>query len=252
MQQQSSALLASDLKPNLVVIGINLYHQVDPLVIEKLKQNQGPAVVDNSIPILTPLLKGDLRTTYHQTRQRIWVYERRRDVNTVITEKLAAINGGILKLFHTTSSKGMDELTSPWREMIRLQGPEHASAATFAGQIKSYGNRGLFDEASYEPEHIAEEQKALNQIITQLQSRGATVLIMLMPEHSTLRASVPEVAMTRLKDNLQATFGENAPQIIDMQAALDDEKFSDISHVNTSGRMAYTKLISPMLVQRMQ
>ena len=252
MTQQSSALFDSNLNPQLAIIGINLYHQVDPLVIAKLKQADAPVVTKTGLPIITPLLKGDIRKTWHQTRQRIWVYQRRRDVNTVLTENLAAINTQMLNLFGTSSSSGSDEVTSPWREMIRIDGPEKASKATYKAQTQSYANRGLFDVASYEPQLITQEEKALNDIIRELQQRGSTVVIMLMPEYSSLRESVPAVAMQRLAENLQTTFGDTAPEVIDMRDALGDDKFTDISHVNSSGRMAYSKLIAPMLVKWMQ
>jgi hypothetical protein len=247
MQQQGAALMASDLKPDLVIIGINLYHQVDPLVIAKHNQSDATEVLETGLPIFSPLIKGDIRKVYHDTRERVWVYERRRDVNTVITEKLASVNAGMMMLFHTTSQSGASEVTSPWREMIRIDGPEKASQATYDSQIQSYASRGLFDEASYQPDWITAEHQALNEIIKQSHERGAKVVIMLMPEFSKLRASVPAVAMERLKADLQDHFGDHAPQIVDMRNSLSDDLFSDISHTNSNGRMAYSKLIAPML-----
>ncbi|MBN4061061.1 hypothetical protein JYU15_01355, partial [bacterium AH-315-I18] len=206
----------------------------------------------SACPSSPPLLKGDLRKTYHQTRERIWVYQRRRDVSTTLTKKLAIVNSQILKLFGTTSQNSSDQLTSPWREMIRIDGPEHASAATFTSQIKSYRNRGLFDPQSYDLQTIKDESDELNNIIKQLQSQEAQVLIMLMPEYSTLRQAVPAIALQRLKSNLKIAFGDTAPQIIDMRESLPDELFSDISHVNSAGRAAYSKRIAPILARQMQ
>ncbi|MFG0250569.1 MAG: hypothetical protein ACF8OB_16915 [Phycisphaeraceae bacterium JB051] len=252
MQQQGAALLESDLKPDLVIIGINLYHQVDPLVIAQHKKPTTEEVKETGLPIVSPLVKGDIRKAYHDTRERVWVYERRRDVNTVITENLASVNAGIMQVFNTSSQSGANEVTSPWREMIRIDGPEKASEATYIAQIKSYANRGLFEAQSYQPDWITAEHDALNTIIKQSQERGAKVVIMLMPEHSRLRASVPEVAMQRLKSDLGQTFGDDAPQIVDMRDALEDDKFSDISHTNSAGRMRYSRLIAPMLAEWLQ
>ncbi|MAX24727.1 MAG: hypothetical protein CMJ19_09515 [Phycisphaeraceae bacterium] len=252
MQQQGAALLESELKPDLVIIGINLYHQVDPLVIAQHKQPETTEVQETGLPIVSPLVQGDIRQAYHDTRERVWVYDRRRDVNTVITENLATVNAGIMQVFHTTSQSGANEVTSPWREMIRIDGPEKASEATYIAQNKSYANRGLFEAQSYQPDWITAEHNALNTVIKQTQERGAKVVIMLMPEHSRLRASVPEVAMQRLKTDLDQTFGDAAPEIVDMRDSLADDNFSDISHTNSAGRMQYSKLIAPMLVKWLQ
>lgn len=253
IKDQCSALFSSDLKPDLAVIGINLHLQVDPLVISKIRPVVHETEQSKSlIPILSPLLKGDLRKAYGQTRERAWFHVRRRDVSIEVKEKLYIVNNMLLTLFGTTNGNSTDDLTSPWREMIHIGFPAKASSSTFTTQIQSYTNRGLFDVHSYEPQNIAREHQALNDIISTMQARGTKVMIILMPEHSLLRKSIPDVAMTRLEDDLLKTFGNKAPQIINMRDALPDEDFSDIAHVNSSGRKMFSKLIAPILAEQMQ
>ncbi|MGD0464562.1 MAG: hypothetical protein ABSB74_18910 [Tepidisphaeraceae bacterium] len=232
---QSASLRDSTLRPDLVLIGINEFHQT------KLTAEAVAAGARQRLTFRQALSRGDLRNFLKPLRDKIWFYQRRQDVSL---ESESVLLDAKVKIVHAMGARMENPTTDPWREMIHLEAPERASAATFREQVVSYENRRLFDPATYDSPVARQQRDSLIRLIGALQSRGARVVVVVMPEHSELRRRVPPIAMERLLASLREGLGGNAPPVVNFRDALDDDGFSDISHLNVNGRAAFSRLLA--------
>ena len=120
--------------------------------------------------------------------------------------------------------------------------PEIRMGAAWNLRIREYGLRGYYDPQAFSRSH--EQAASLVKLIERLRARRAMVVIVLMPEHSTLRQRVPPEAMAALLDPLTRRFAEEIPLIIDVRDAIPDSGFNDISHLNDAGRALFTPLLA--------
>jgi hypothetical protein len=235
---QSASLRDSTLRPDLVFIGINEFHQAKPTA------EVAAANARERVTFGHALIHGDVRGIFKPLRDNIWFYQRRQDVSL---ESESVLLNAKVKIVHAMGARMENPTTDPWREMIHLEAPERATAATFHDQLVSYGNRKLFDPATYDLPIARQQLGTLTQLIGELQARGATVVVMLMPEYSELRQRVPPIALERLRASLRQ-LGNNTPAVVNFRDALSDDDFSDISHVNVSGRADFSRLMAAKIV----
>jgi hypothetical protein len=235
---QSASLRESTLRPDLVFIGINEFHQAKPTA------EVAAANARDQVTFGRALMHGDVRNILKPLRDRIWFYQRRQDVSL---ESESALLNAKVKIVHAMGARMENPTTDPWREMIHLEAPEHATPGTLHDQLVSYGNRKLFDPATYDLPVARQQLDSLIQLIGELQSRGATVVVVIMPEYSELRERMPPIAMERLLASLHQ-LSNNAPAVVNFRDALGDEDFSDISHVNTAGRTDFSRLLAAKIV----
>jgi hypothetical protein len=134
---------------------------------------------------------------------------------------------------------------SPWRAMIRSDWPEHFSAATLREEEQFFEGMGAFEPDTYA--NAPQASAALAQMIRQFSDRGAHVILVLMPEHSRLRQRVPHDAVEVVQDHVRAALGAAAPPLWDMRAAIDDNGFVDLSHLNRSGSQLFSGLLGTRL-----
>ncbi|HEY1922412.1 MAG TPA: hypothetical protein VGG44_06575 [Tepidisphaeraceae bacterium] len=236
---QSASLRDSTLHPDLVIIGINEFHQAKPTA------EVAAANARERVTFTQALMHGDMRDILKPLRDKIWFYQRRQDVSL---ESESVLLSAKVKIVRAMGARMENPTTDPWREMIHLEAPERATAATFHDQMVSYGNRKLFDSSTYDLPVAAEQLHTLTQLISELESRGATVVIVIMPEYSELRDRVPPIAMQRLLASLQK-LGGSAPAVVNFRNALGDDDFSDISHVNVNGRADFSRLLAAKIVE---
>ncbi len=78
--------------------------------------------------------------------------------------------------------------------------------------------------------------RALIDLIREARERGTEVVVMLLPESSSLRESIPPVAMQSLREALERGFGADSPLVVDLRASLSDDLFHDSIHPRKSGR----------------
>ena len=123
--------------------------------------------------------------------------------------------------------------------------PQIRTEAAWNLRIREYGLRGYYDPRAFSRSH--EQAASLVKLIEQLQARRAMVVIVLTPEHSTLRQRVPPEAMAALLDPLTRRFAQDIPPIIDVRDAIPDSGFTDISHLNDAGRALFTPLLAEMI-----
>ena len=226
------------MRPDVAVIGIT-----DFLLVKPLPPKPGANQIS---PWAEAARRGDIRQLAKMARDWLWFIDRRRDVNGAVESALKDGQQSMLRLLGGNAASQFNSLTDPWREMIRLEVPEHASDAALRRGIAAYEVRALYEPASYERGRIQPQTDALNELISKLRARGADVIVALMPEHSLLRARLPAEAMRALHAGLDDAFGANSPPLLDLRNAVPDSGFSDISHVNAEGRM----MVSRMLAER--
>jgi hypothetical protein len=237
---QSASLRQSTLRPDLVLIGVSEFLQAKPTA------DVAAANAREHVTFAEALKRGDVRNILKPLRDNFWFYTRRQDVSL---ESESLLLGAKVKIVRAMGGRIENPTTDPWREMIHLEAPAHASAATFREQLESYRNRKLFDPATYESPMAREQLDSLIQLVRELQSAGARVVIVLMPEYSELREKIPADALQRMLGGLHDQLGSAAPDVLNFRAALGDDDFSDISHANVEGQADFSRLLAAQIVK---
>ncbi len=231
----AEALLASDLRPDLVVLGIGLHQLID---IPPTSGAFNPGVAEY-------LRRGDVRNVAIGIRDWLWFYSRRQDVS-VSTE--SAVLDARERLFHRWNVH-VDETRanrrSPWREMIKADWPEHFSSNTLGEEEQFFERLGVFDASTYR--HPSKSTEVLMQLLQRFRRRQASVVLLLLPQHSRLRQRIPGDALDLLAATLQRAFPEDAIPLLDFRAAIDDDGFVDLPHLNRPASVRFTRLMMERL-----
>ena len=234
---QSASLRHSTLRADLVVIGINEFNQAKPTSAERA------VLSSQQVTLKGAILHHNLRDIAKQLLTYVWFYQHRQDISLNLESMLLRDKTKILNALGAHAQATGD----PWREMIHLETPQKASQASLDEQLKAYDERDLFKPATY-ASVLADQQRAdLADLIAAMQARGSKVVLVLMPEYSELRRRLPDNAVTELLNNLQTTLGANMPPVVNLRDAIGDEGFTDISHTNTEGRDAFTRLLADQI-----
>ena len=241
LTEQTRRLLEGSLRPDVAVIGIT-----DFLLIKPLPSKPGAGEVS---PWADAARRGDVRQLAKLARDGLWFIVRRSDANGAVESVLMDGKQTMLRLLGADAASRHNPLADPWREMIRMEVPEHASDHALRRGVAAYEARTLFEPASYERGRIQLQTEALNELITKLRARGTDVIVALMPEHSLLRARLPAEAMRALRAGLDNGFGANSPPLLDLRDAVPDSGFTDISHVNAAGRTIISRLLAARVNQ---
>jgi hypothetical protein len=239
---QSSKLMTGTLRPDVAVIGLSAFLLVKPQVSQTLPPSVDAAPASGAATSWFSL--AGFRQMTKSARDWLWVVQRRQDVSGEVESLLQNGKQALLKVFKASTPAARNPLTDPWREMIRLDLPEHPSAAALRDGMAAYESRRLFDPNSYAADRVAEQRQALIQFIRSLRARGATVVITLMPEYSLFRERLPKESVEALRNGLQEAFGADAPVIVDLRDAIPDSGFTNLAHVNQQGRAMVSKLLA--------
>lgn len=247
--KQSQALFTSELQPRLAVLGITPFALIPPA--------QATADDDQAAQqsdLLLALKQHNPRLLYRALRKRFWFYSRRRDASDLVTAKLQDGKLALLALFGTELPTPPTH-RDPWREMIKLDNPLHASQATLNQQLNSYESRGYFRDSAYE--HLEPELAALKQMIDHFRGRDrggqrCAVVLVLMPEHSQLAQRIPPAGVDALTHWLHATYGHDAPPVLNLRQVMPDDAFTDVSHLNRPGSEAFSRLLGAELARIVQ
>ncbi|MBV8458628.1 MAG: hypothetical protein JO122_18670 [Acetobacteraceae bacterium] len=116
------------------------------------------------------------------------------------------------------------------------------------GPLGPVQDKGWTDPAAYSSEGA--NARALIALVRAARAPGIEVVILLLPEGTTLRTSIPPEAMRCLRDTLTRGFGPAAPPVIDLRAALPDSMFHDPLHPSLAGRQRATRLLIEALRSR--
>ncbi len=95
-------------------------------------------------------------------------------------------------------------------------------------------DKGWGDPANYSVDGY--NARSLVAMIRMARGRGIETAIVLLPEAGAMRASIPAEAMQCLDAVLRDAFGDGAPPVIDLRAAIRDDEFHDTIHPKRAGR----------------
>jgi len=150
-------------------------------------------------------------------------------------------------IYEAKARTSMFPSMDPWLEPAHAPLPQGPAAMKV--QLDSFEGYGWFDRAHYAMYRDTEE-KALLDLISNLRAGGSEVLLVMMPETSTLRARVPAEEQPFLVDSVQRHFVANSPAILDLRSSMPDDMFIDYAHLNEAGRTEFTLLLARALRNR--
>jgi len=228
LAEQTRRLLSGTLRPDVVVIGI-----AETLLVRPAPPREQAAA---RWPLLQALRQGDFWGLASQAKASLWFVVRRDDVKGAVEQVLLDWKQNLLTLMKGHATVTRNPLTDPWREMMRMGIPETPLPVTLRREVESFEASGLYAAASYETSRVRPQLEALTTLIRNLRSRGAIVLVALMPEHSLHRSRLPEQAHEALMRGLREAFDAAAPPVLDLRSSVPDEGMADIVHVNGRGR----------------
>ncbi len=224
IQLYTRPLLDSQLRPDLVIFAISPFHLMDPPE-EYLAWSDRLGDVERDT-----LLLG-------------WFYRKRTDIRNILDIKLLQLR---YDLSRQLSSSPIIGDADPWRDSIRLGLPQLTVQSQWDTRLREYGARGYYDEENYREE--SDQVNRLVSLVSDIRSQGTRVLIVYMPEHSMLRASIPATGLARISEQLAAGFSETDPvEMLDMRNTVPDSGFKDISHLNDFGRSVFSSQLAERL-----
>ncbi|MFV2034883.1 MAG: hypothetical protein ACC631_07210 [Halocynthiibacter sp.] len=227
VNRYAEPLLQADARPELAVFAINLFHFMD-----------SPPATE---AFLESLRK---KETLDQLRG-YWLINRRQDIKYAVD---ARIDGARSALFTMFDVRLHDE-TNPWREIVRMGLSQVMTEAQWRSNVQRYGERGYYDAGNYLRSTI--QIGIFKDLVGEFRRRNVDTMVILMPEHSRLRALIPESAMTVLSKSLATTFGDQRRELIDLRDVVPDFGFKDISHMNSDGRRYFSPILGDAIDNRL-
>lgn len=128
----------------------------------------------------------------------------------------------------------------PWRDPPRTDGAWNARFAQ--NQMETWRRKRWFEASWFA--RADEEVEAAAAVVAAAQHTAKRVVVVFMPESSTLRAAIPDEAEAAFRRALARLAAP--PQVLDLRAAIPDELFKD--HIHLGGRGA--QVLSTMLLDR--
>ena len=102
-------------------------------------------------------------------------------------------------------------------------------------------DKGWYEGANYSTQ--GQNARALVDIVRQARGRGIEPVIVLLPESSPMRASIPVEAMGSLRAVLRGAFGLGSPAVVNLRDSIPDAQFHDNVHPRRAGRQAATRTL---------
>jgi hypothetical protein len=115
---------------------------------------------------------------------------------------------------------------------------DQAEGPMRAGLAGPVNDKGWLTPGAYSSEGV--NARALVDLIKEARASGTEVVVLLMPEASDLRDSIPPEAIRCLRESFDRGFGPASPPVIDLRACLADDQFHGTIHATKSGREAAT------------
>lgn len=169
-----------------------------------------------------------------------WLGNNRAPTANALETRLGAWHERLLLHFGQSPSVAFSPLADPFQDSVNARGHMHASVRQ--RHVESIAQRWRRAEGESTGADSKLQAAALGEMVRLLR-RGGEVVVVLMPEHSELRAVVPEpLARARL----DAALGPGV-RVIDLRGALPDDAFADEVHVTGSSRGALTTALKRAL-----
>ncbi len=138
---------------------------------------------------------------------------------------------------------------SPWRAPRKYLAP-HADEGHL-GRMRDLGESyGWFRPDSYRAD--GSEAGALRSLLPRLEALAKRVVVVQMPEHSSLREAIPANATALLRTIVDESTRPDRVRLLDHRAAVDDQLFYDAAHLNRDGRVVYSTYLAQELVRRLE
>jgi hypothetical protein len=229
--EQAGVLFASELRPDLVLVGIGPNQLVDT--------RPKPGSLQQGF--LDSMMRGDLRNAAIAIRNWFWFFERRQDVSLSVEAGLLDARAMMFRSLGTQLQESDAGHHSPWREMIKSIFADHFSEATLKEEEQFFADLGVFDRETYI--NSPKAPATLVHVVRDFRERGAVVVIVLMPENSRLRKRMPAGILDAVTTPLQQAFGTDMPPLLDLRDSVEDEGFVDLTHLNQTGAARCGRLI---------
>lgn len=171
-----------------------------------------------------------------------WILANRRAVHALVMDALWWVRYRLASRFalppHEIFAGGHD---SPWTPRLSYHGAR-ATDRIMQEQLDAWRGFGWFDAGSFSA--TGTEAVQLRRVLEEVQSVGGPVVVVLMPEHTTMRELVPDAA----ERTFRAALGrENYRALLDFRSALPDKDFYDYAHLNAHGRRQLSLLLARRL-----
>lgn len=225
--EHASIVSESDLRPDLVVLGIT------PQLMLEASNDAAPAD--------TPATKAPLRERVRDTvRGSLWIVARRRDISVSTERTLLDLRRRLFEALEVRLETV--DTQSPWRAMLRVMGSDRYPDEVLRKGIASAEARGTFDIASYRRDNLAAMQ--IGRTIRQFEDRGASVLLVLTPEHPWLRTREPPGVVAIIQDRLRKTSRNPNLKVLDFRSAVASDGFIDLVHLNSAGSRYFSAILA--------
>ena len=130
---------------------------------------------------------------------------------------------------------------NPWAPNGDVQWLERADDALLALQLRQMTARGDFNPSLYSTR--AEASESLVKLIRMARSKGTEVVVLVMPERSSVRARMPAGAMETFRGLMENAFETDAVRVISLRDSVADDEFCDQSHLLSRAKAAFTRLV---------
>ena len=218
-------------------------------LLEQEKQLRPDLVIVGTAPLqlLDTLLPGAYMppapTTMARAKQAakdlFWMKARRRDVSVSSERALLDARSRLFDAFGVHLATA--DTRTPWRSMLRVMGSERFPDQAFLDGLTWAHSVGAFEMPSYE--HSQRAPKLLAETLQNLSLRGSRVIVVFTPEHSMLRSREPRWVGAYLQQRMRRDTGMANLVVLDYRAAIADDGFVDLVHLNKSGSMRFTPLL---------
>ncbi len=211
------------LKPDLVIVGTAPVQFLDKLLPGKY-----------SVP------QQDGMSRFKQAAKNVlWMKARRRDVSVSSERALLEARARLFNAFGVRLATA--DTRTPWRSMLRVMGSERFPDQAFIDGHVWARSVGAFDMPSYEQSKTAPTMLAT--ALRELAVGGSRVIVVFTPEHSMLRKDEPINLAPYLQHRLREESGISNLLVLDFRAAISDEGFVDLVHLNKVGSERFTPLL---------
>ena len=211
------------LRPDLVIVGTAPLQLLDTLL---------PGAYTPPAPTAMARAKQAVKDLF-------WMKARRRDVSVSSERALLDARSRLFDAFDVHLATA--DTRTPWRSMLRVMGSERFPDQAFLDGLTWAHSVGAFEMLSYERSQKAPE--LLEDTIQNLSSGGSRVIVVFTPEHSMLRSREPRLVGAYLRERMRRDTGVANLVVLDYRAAVSDDGFVDLVHLNKSGSARFTPLL---------
>ena len=138
-----------------------------------------------------------------------------------------------------------EPMPSPWTLPHPFPNLKHKSAAEMEYLHYLRVKNGFYSLSQYPTD--GPNIRAMARVTRKAWWLGIAVVLVLLPEKSDLRDSVPVHAVDHIREGLKHELGPEMPVILDFRRAIDDDKFLDDVHLQMRARVEFTHLLSDRL-----